>query len=392
MTSTQTAQATKTARFVDIHILQDLPPSCLNRDDNGTPKQARYGGATRLRVSSQSWKRATRIDFSQQLDRAELGVRTRLLKGVFADALREEGLGEDDAEALAAKTMELVGFSKGGAKKASAKEDDASEKAAPAKAKEQFGYLLFAGRRQLAELARAVAEVPKAATMPVADLIKLVDLGEILGSAHPLDVALFGRMVANMPDLNVEASVQVAHAISTHAAETQFDYFTALDDEQGDTDSGAGMLGTIEFNSATMYRFASVAVDRLAENLGGGDAAEGTIRFIESFVRSMPAGRSSTFAPRTRPSLVAVVVRSDQPVNLVSAFEAPVRSREGYMATSQERLARLFVEEKGRWGDEPVLEAATYTSASAGLEDAFGPSLSVPELLSRVRAVLERDV
>ncbi|MDA8209842.1 MAG: type I-E CRISPR-associated protein Cas7/Cse4/CasC, partial [Actinomycetota bacterium] len=199
MTSTQTAQATKTARFVDIHILQDLPPSCLNRDDNGTPKQARYGGATRLRVSSQSWKRATRIDFSQQLDRAELGVRTRLLKGVFADALREEGLGEDDAEALAAKTMELVGFSKGGAKKASAKEDDASEKAAPAKAKEQFGYLLFAGRRQLAELARAVAEVPKAATMPVADLIKVVDLGEILGSAHPLDVALFGRMVANMP-------------------------------------------------------------------------------------------------------------------------------------------------------------------------------------------------
>jgi len=365
--------------YVDVHILQDLPPSNINRDDNGTPKQAVYGGVNRLRVSSQAWKRATRLSFQDGTDKATTGVRTRRLAAMIEDALRERGLDDEDAQRLAASAVTAFGIKAG--KKA-----------------EDLSYLLFFGRGQLAAIADAlVAGAPEWAKTPGPELDKQVatiGVRQILGVGHPLDVALFGRMVADLPSLNVDAAVQVGHAISTHAAQTQFDYFTAVDDEQEKGETGAGMIGTVEFNSATLYRFATIAVPQLAANLDDQAAAvDGVTRFVDAFARSMPTGHQNSFGNRTRPSLLAVVIREDQPVNLVSAFEKPVRgdAQEGVMAGSQTALADLYVAEMQRWGDTPATVLATYHAGPGvgeRLAAAFGPSLAMADLLGRLTAAL----
>lgn len=351
--------------YVDIHVLQDLPPSNINRDENGTPKHATYGGVERLRVSSQAWKRATRKHFQAHLDEGELGVRTRRLRSLLAQLLVERGLSEADADAKALMGMAALGL------KAGKKENEGQ-------------YLLFAGRAQLGQLADALVDAADA---------KEVDAKGLLGSVHPLDVALFGRMIADMTQLNVDAAAQVAHAISTHPAQTQFDYFTAVDDLQEKDEMGAGMIGTVEFSSATVYRFATVGLEQLIENMGDADAAnEGVGQFIRSFILSMPTGHQNSFAARTRPGLVAVVVREDQPVNLVSAFETPVRGRTGgVMEESQRALAAHFSSELERWGDTPRLTAASYTASGAGetsLVEAFGQSVPIAELVEQVSRAL----
>lgn len=357
-----------THTYVCIHVLQNLPPSNINRDDNGTPKQAVYGGVERLRVSSQAWKRATRKHFEQRMDRDDLGVRTRRLHGLLSDHLQARGKDPDTAAALATESLATLKIT------------------ADKKKAEYSSYMLFAGRRQLARLADALA----ADGVVVGD----VDAAGILGSTHSLDVALFGRMVADMTQLNVDAAAQVAHAISTHAAQTQFDYFTAVDDQQEKDEAGAGMIGTVEFNSGTLYRYATVGVEQLVDNMGDGEAAiAGIGQFITSFVQSMPTGKQNTFAAHTRPGLVMVEVRGDQPVSLVSAFEAPVRAtRElGFMGASQAALAGFYLSETHRWGDKPRAVVASYAaagSAEEALTRAFGESLSLQTLVERAKTAV----
>ncbi len=354
-----------TRAYVDLHILQDLPPSNINRDDNGTPKQAVYGGVDRLRVSSQAWKRATRLRFQHDLPQDSLGLRTRRLHGLLTELVEARGIEHDSAATLAQSALGTL-------------------KITPDKKKAGFSsYLLFAGRSQLEQLAGSLADRGLEGT----------DVAGLLGSVHPLDVALFGRMVADMTQLSVDAAVQVGHAISTHAAPTQFDYFTAVDDLQDKDEAGAGMIGTVEFNSATVYRFATLSVHQLIENMADREKAiDGVGHFISAFTQSMPSGHQNSFAALTRPALVLAVIREDQPVSFVSAFEAPIRTRgAGYLAASQKALAAHYQAETQRWGDTPRLVVASYTpgdGAREALDDAFGASVSLADLLTQVRAVL----
>ena len=219
-----------------------------------------------------------------------------------------------------------------------------------------------------------------------------ISLERALTEGHPVDVALFGRMVADLPKLNVDAAVQVAHALSTHSVENEFDFFTSVDDEKdrdaGD-DAGAGMLGTVEFNSATLYRFATVGLDLVAENLDGDPVttAAAVRRFVEGFVKSMPSGHQNSFAHRTLPDAVVAVVRDDQPVNLVSAFEDPVRPP--LVASSIRRLATHLRESAELWSARPATVIATYRSTEGRQGDdpaeVFGPSVAFDELLDRIQ-------
>lgn len=164
---------------------------------------------------------------------------------------------------------------------------------------------------------------------------------EALMAAPSVDMALFGRMVADDPSLNFDAACQVAHAISTHAVQNEFDYFTAVDDCAPEDNAGAGHLGTVEFNSSTLYRYATVNACALAENLKA-DTPQAIRAFVEAFVRSMPTGKQNTFANRTLPDAVVVMLREDQPVNLCGAFEKPVAAKEdegyGYVEASKKAL------------------------------------------------------
>ena len=370
--------------YVDIHIIQNLPPSCVNRDDSGSPKSAVYGGVRRLRVSSQSWKRATRLYFNDLLDAKDVGVRTKRVVEVLAERITE------NAPELAENAPELAE----GVFKA------ARIKLAPPRGKkdalQESGYLLFLSTSQIARLAGLAIASARGGEALDAKTVK-----KIFKEAHAVDIALFGRMVADDTDLNVDAACQVAHAISTHAAENEYDFFTAVDDDKSrseEEDAGAGMMGTVEFSSATMYRYATVNLDMLVENLGDGEAALRALEvFIKGFCLSMPTGKQNTFANRTLPEAVVVSVRDDQPVSLVGAFEKPIRTNEadGYLARSVEALAEHARAIEDNYGLKPL---AGFVVALKGGDilapegpDApapLGERVSFTELPGRVREVV----
>ncbi|OHV19236.1 type I-E CRISPR-associated protein Cas7/Cse4/CasC [Parafrankia soli] len=354
--------------YVDVHILQTVPPSNLNRDDAGTPKQATYGGVKRARVSSQAWKRATRTAFAGLVDPATLGTRTKKISALLAEQIvARGGLAPDAAVRIATSVLAELDIK-------------------PGKKAAETAYLLFFGRPQLERLIDLVeADLPRLAGLDdaaLAEAVKGVSVRETLGAGHPIDVALFGRMVADLPGLNVEAATQVAHALSTHATEVEFDYYTAVDDENPKEDTGAGMIGTVEFQSATLYRFATVGLHQLVDNLGGDvEAAVDALRvFLTAFTTSMPTGHENSFAHRTTPSLLTVTLRADQPVNLVSAFEQPIRANgHGVLAGSIDQLANELASTTDLWGLRPELVVSTYrTPDTADRATTLATALGAP--------------
>ncbi|MGI6725595.1 MAG: type I-E CRISPR-associated protein Cas7/Cse4/CasC [Christensenellales bacterium] len=296
--------------FLDIHVIQTIPPANMNRDDTGSPKTAQYGGARRARVSSQAWKKAMRVYFNEHGAQDNVGVRTLEVPQYVADEIIRinPALSQEEALNIAEKTVNSAGITT---------------------LKNKTKALFFIGSMQAKALAREALKGNE----------DKKTLQTILNNNPAVDIALFGRMVADDPSLNEDASAQVAHAISTHAVQTEFDFFTAIDDLKPEDNAGAGMLGTIEFNSSTMYRYANVAVHELYRQLGNKEQTLNALKlFIESFANSMPTGKSNTFANQTLPQAILVAVRSDRPVNLVSAFEEPVKSSEGYVQKSIEKL------------------------------------------------------
>ena len=359
--------------YVDIHVIQNLPPSCVNRDDSGSPKSAVYGGVRRLRVSSQSWKRATRLYFNDLLDAKDVGVRTKRVAELLAARITEDA---PDLAGSATKLAEEV-FKTARIKLSPPR----NKKDAPP----ESGYLLFLSTSQverLAELAIASAHSGEALD---AKAVK-----KVFKEAHAVDIALFGRMVADDTDLNVDAACQVAHAISTHAAENEYDFFTAVDDDKSrseEEDAGAGMMGTVEFSSATMYRYATVNLDMLVENLGDGEAALRALEvFIKGFCLSMPTGKQNTFANRTVPEAVVVAVREDQPVSLVGAFEeaVPADAARGYVARSVEALARHAATIEDNYGLEPLRSFVVALTDSDAVTS-LGERVSFTDLPAQVR-------
>ncbi|MER5945688.1 type I-E CRISPR-associated protein Cas7/Cse4/CasC [Streptomyces sp. NPDC001904] len=371
--------------YIDVHVIQTVPPANLNRDDQGNPKEAIYGGVRRSRVSSQAWKRATRRHFDDQVPTPDRATRTKRITHELATRIaRTSGLDRDGADRIATALLAQLGLSQG--KKAG-----------------DTAYLLFYGNAQLDAAAALVAD--KATELAALDdkalgeAVKELPVADTFHSGHPVAVALFGRMVADIPKLNVDAAVQVAHALSTHETQLEFDYFTAVDDQNEKDETGAGMIGTIGFNSATLYRYATVGLAQLIDNLGGDSEAalDALDRFVDSFALSAPTGYQNAFAHRTRPSLVAVVVRTDQPVNLVSAYEQPIASEAGIQANSARRLAEEHLTATQIWGDQPLYAATSHTFTSRepatkdtaeALTHAFGSPVAFAELRSTLRTRL----
>ena len=321
--------------YVDFHILQTVPPSCINRDDTGSPKTAVYGGVTRARVSSQAWKHAMRAAFAEN---AQLDVGKRTKKA--AELVKEQILVLDPeqkkADKMAKEALKYVGI----------KSDD----------KKGTDALIFISSAQ----AKALAE------LVVGGCTKDEEYEEALIENPSADMVLFGRMVAQKASLKYDAAAQVAHSISTHAVQNEYDYFTAVDDCQAEDNAGAGHLGTVEYNSSTLYRYATVNVMELAGQLGAAQAAETVRAFGEAFLFSMPTGKQNTFANRTLPDAVYVTLREDQPVNLCGAFERAVpRSAQGYAAPSKAALAQYAQQMYSSFAEAP---AQSFTVGS-GLEE-----------------------
>lgn len=329
--------------FLDIHILQTVPPSNINRDDTGSPKTAQYGGVTRTRVSSQSWKKAMRDYFLKNGGSSNVGIRSKDWFKELCKRFKQETQNMNDTEVfekVAGNLAEaLIDIKKNNRSKEVKKLKEKLIKNG------QYDVLLFLSERQAQKF---VDEITK-------DNIDKKILKNILSEEPSVDIALFGRMVADDPTLNEDASCQVAHAISTHAVQTEFDFFTALDDLNKES-SGAGMLGTVEFNSSTLYRYANVAIHEFNRQLDGRkeEVINSLKLFIKAFVESMPTEKVNTFANQTVPQLLMINLRTDRPVSLVSAFEKPVKHRDGYVKESAERLFEELKKVE-KFVDKPVL-------------------------------------
>lgn len=358
--------------IIDVYALQTVPPSNLNRDDTGSPKTAIYGGVRRARVSSQAWKRAIRLAFADLLDGSQLGERTKRVGESLAARIKDldPSITAEAASALAAEVFVASGLAKAEKKKGEVKDIES-------------GYLLFLSHRQLDNLAAAALEASRGgATLDKARFKALAK------TEHSVDIAMFGRMVADMADINVDAACQVAHAISVHAVDNEFDYFTAVDDRKADAaETGAGMIGTIEFNSSTLYRYATLDVNALHQTLGDASATRAAVEaFLTGFARSMPTGKQNTFAHRTLPDAVLVRLRDTQAINLVGAFETPIRETHaaGRVELAAAALAKHTVAVENAYGERPVGSWVTQVGEKTAVLADLGKAVSFSELVAGV--------
>lgn len=289
-------------RFIQLHLLTSYPPANLNRDDSGNPKTARMGGVDRLRVSSQSLKRAWRTSevFQQHLA-GTIGTRTKRLGREAFDALVAAGIAEKQATDWASQIAKVYG---------------AVKKDAPLDI-EQLVHVAPAERASLNALIATLAAEKRA---PSDD-----ELTALLHTQHAVDIAMFGRMLASKTEFNTEAAVQVAHALGVHASAVEDDYFTAVDDLNKE-DSGAAHVGEAGFAAAVFYQYLCIDRDRLLQNLGGDEALAGKAisALVEAALTVAPNGKQNSFASRARAHFALAEKGSQQPRSLALAFVKPV--------------------------------------------------------------------
>lgn len=337
--------------YLEIHALQTVPPSCVNRDDTGSPKSCLYGGVKRSRVSSQAWKSAMRSMFPSLFNKEDLGYRTKLVLDLLIDRIKEKAP-DIDAEAAGRMVLDMLGMS-------------IKKKKGETQAPRELDALLFISDRQVDALAE----------LAVAGSAEKKEYREAFKSAPSIDIALFGRMVASDNYFNVDACCQVAHAIATHVAPIEFDYFTAVDDYSKGL--GSGHVGTHEFCSSTLYRYANVDVTSLKREIGG-DVSTVVAGFVEAFICSMPTGFKNSYANGTMPDLVYVTF-TDRPINLVGAFENPVTGNgHGYKEASVTALLEYAKKIYGNYG----FPENTYSIG--GMDELSKETLNLPQLLKTV--------
>lgn len=304
---------TYTNKIVEFHILQSFPVTCLNRDDVGAPKTAIIGGTTRARVSSQSWKRQVRL--SLQDFGIKLAIRTKKIANLLREACLNLGADEEQADSCAQEI----------AKKLS--EDT----------------LLFFSDTE----AQSFAEYAKEKEFNAKE-IKPSELGRVSKKAlNPaidgLDIALFGRMVAKVPEMNIEAAASFAHAISTHRVSNEVEFFTAVDDLQDSV--GSAHMGSLEFNSATYYRYISLNIGQLAQSF---EEVEDLKKAVEAFVKALyvavPSARQTTQSGASPWEFARVYIRHGQ--RLQVPFETAVHAKEGGYLQASISALREYLDKK----------------------------------------------
>lgn len=384
--------------LIEVHILQNHAPSNLNRDDTGSPKEAIFGGHKRARISSQCLKRSVRRSqvFAESLGQG-LATRTRSLPELVRRKLLDAGIPEELAEI--------------GAKKASGFGTEEGKETKPnASGHYRTAQTMFLSDADVSAVADVIAEAAKQAKDAASfDKVASKDLQKKAEDRgfRPItvDLALFGRMVTSEAFVNVEASCQFAHAISTHKVDHEFDYYTAVDDLEraSDDEAGAGadMIGDVEYNSACYYKYFNVHIEGLVANLTGeafkreatdedrmqarATAAKAVRALIEAACRVTPSGKQNSFAAHQPPSLVWIEVREQNlPVSYANAFCKPVdpKAKAGLEAESAARLkdeaeslAKMYgLEARKRWllfkgEDLQILKTSASDSLGQILDD-----------------------
>ncbi len=304
--------------LIALHLLQNHAPSNLNRDDNNEPKDALFGGVRRARISSQAIKRSIRWSdhFRKPFEAAHLlAKRTRLLPELVRKRLEREELTDDMKQAIV-KAAERLG-----------KAERSSDSGGTERLK--TAQLMFLTDREVDELTKRLVDIARSKGIDTLQKLQGDDLVKEIGEyePHSVDIAMFGRMTTSSPFKDVEAAVQVAHAISTHGVDVEFDFYTAVDDISGE--SGAGFIGDTTFNSATYYKYFSIDWNALVRNLQNDKeiAAIAVRALIKAAMFAIPSGKQNSFAAHNLPDLALIEVRDEKvPLSYANAFVKPVRA------------------------------------------------------------------
>lgn len=314
------------SRFVQLHFLTIYPPSNPNRDDQGRPKTAVYGGVRRLRLSSQSLKRAARLsDAMRRGLGGYMGERTQRIGDEVRKHLLDKGAKEKHADSIAKDIADIFG-----------KVDESAIKKNPANVRTR--QLVF------------VSPDERAAAFEWADRMlagegKPANLKEVVlrTADGAVDVAMFGRMLAADPDFNRDAAVQLSHAITTHRAMVEDDYYTAVDDlKRPAEDLGAGFVGEAGFGSGVYYLYACINTGLLVTNLGGDRslARQAMEAAVEAFATATPSGKRNSYGHHARAGYIRAEAGETQPRSLAAAFLRPVEGAD-LMRASVEALEAM---------------------------------------------------
>ncbi len=354
--------------FIELHILQNFAPSNLNRDDTGNPKDTEFGGVRRARISSQAIKRSIRLHpvFAKTTD-VEPAVRTRWMTRLLAEALVKAGKDKDMAQEVAKAFA--VQYSKLEEKKG------------------HTSVLLYLSKSEIEKAVQTLTDQWKDITKnlkdgksPEIDALAKELFKELKDRTGAPDIALFGRMLAEKPELNIDAACQVAHAISTHRVNMDMDFYTAVDDLTRDDEAGAGMMGVTAFNSACFYRYARIDWDLLVKNLDGDkDLARKTVEgFARAAALAIPSGKQNAFAAQNPPDFVLGVVRKDgQSWSLANAFETPVKPGRdgGLMPASVEKLKAYWEKLTKVYGSTGITSATLSLDGDDNMDGWMGKML-----------------
>ncbi len=349
--------------FLELHMIQNFVPANLNRDDTGSPKDCEFGGHRRARISSQCLKRSIRTHpVFAETTQVPTSKRTHYLAAEITKKLVEQHNKPDEVARLLALDL-ATAYTKPDRKKP-----------------EQSAVLVFISEDELTTIANQLVERwdelmgdaklrEKTIKEIVAGLVKQYN-----NRVAAPDIALFGRMLADEPKLNLEAACQVAHALSTHRVSMEMDYFTAVDDvREANEETGAGHINTLGFNSSCFYRYARIDWRQLLKNLNNDEAL--ARRTVEGFLRAslvaVPSGKQNSTAPLNPPSFLLAVVRNDgMGWNLANAFEKPV-----FAGRNSSLVAESIAALDAYWGKlETIYGGDTLVSVAAVNLD--GPPLT----------------
>ena len=349
-------------RIIELHIIQSFPVSCLNRDDVGAPKTAVFGGVNRARISSQCLKRAIREVAKGINETSFRGSRTRKAADDLAKALTEFHKWEQaDARKIAEDVLHLF-LSKNLPKAKKGKNADTPEEP---EGEEQTSTLLYFSPDEIKRMADGIDKARGVKRGADAKVLKDAAV-KALGKGVPkdaADIAIFGRMVSNAPDVTLEGAAMFSHALSTHKCENDIDFWTAVDDEKTSAeDAGAGNMGTAEFVSATYYRYVALNLDLLADakhllkTMTSDERKSIVDTFIRATLMAVPSARRNSMNAATLPSCVLGVLKEKgQPLQLVNAFEQPIDARCGAPAAAL-AMKEHHMALKKTWGIVTVCE------------------------------------
>ncbi len=368
----------------EIHMLKSFPPTNLNRDDTGAPKSCVFGGVQRGRISSQCLKRSwRRSEVFEDSPIGKLGIRTRKLPEIVCEKLKGQGM--DDKFVATAKKL-LSGF---GNKDGNAKEIGITQQ------------IVFYAPEEIELITDEFIKMAAEGT----DIGKITSkelqgrIGKINVKPISLDIALFGRMVTSDAFADVKAAMQVAHAISTNKLAAESDYFTAVDDlvKGGESeDSGAGMIGDVEYNASCYYIYACIDMDQLKENLKNAENAEEIAKaavpaVIEAMAYSNPSGKQNTFAGHVLPEVVMIEKKHRKiPVNYSNAFIMPAHmsGSRSLVADSEEKLVKEVNTIDEKYGLD-IDERLWFAMDDAVKPEKSEECRSFKELISRVKNAAE---